>query len=437
MRILIIGQTSLHWGRMEFGNIGNYYVMEPFFKEINRVFPTAEIRTTIQMSDDFCIHENIHQLPLELYYSWDDKNYLEKSIAEYGSALIFNKTGKLINSSPFIDEVKNSDLIIDMSGDVWGDNADFAGPNRFVIGLLKDRVAQLMKKKVVMIAGSPGPFNQNIDIHEFTKEVFNGFDLVTNRESVSIEILVNNGFDVSKVKSFACPAFLFEESKDKEIEQIVIDEKVKVNNQKTAGFILCGWNMIEGPYGKWPRRDDEYTQFAEVIEFMVNNLKLNIVLFSHNNGFELPPNFKLIQGRDFPVAQQLYDVLQKRGFISMEKIHLIKKVYNPKQMKAIIKHFDMLISGRVHGTVAGLSQFIPTVMIDYGHEPKAHKVRGFLKVVQIEEYLADPSNVDDLRNKVALCWNNRVKYRNHLMKRIPIVKDLAKMNFDELKIYKI
>jgi polysaccharide pyruvyl transferase WcaK-like protein len=39
----------------------------------------------------------------------------------------------------------------------------------------------------------------------------------------------------------------------------------------------------------------------------------------------------------------------------------------------------MLVSGRVHG----LSQHVPTVIIDY--EPKAHKIMGFAKV---EEYVA-------------------------------------------------
>ena len=45
--------------------------------------------------------------------------------------------------------------------------------------------------------------------------------------------------------------------------------------------------------------------------------------------------------------------------------------------KTIIKNFDMLVSGRIHGAVAALSQSVPTVIIDYGHEPKAHKLIGF------------------------------------------------------------
>ena len=115
MKILVIGQTTLHWGRLEFGNIGNYYVIEPFFKELHRVFPSAEIRTSLQMSDEFCNREKVIRLPIDIYYSWEDENYLSKSFEEYGIASFYNKTSKLISATPFIKEVLNADLVIDMS----------------------------------------------------------------------------------------------------------------------------------------------------------------------------------------------------------------------------------------------------------------------------------------------------------------------------------
>jgi len=60
---------------------------------------------------------------------------------------------------------------------------------------------------------------------------------------------------------------------------------------KTVGFVLCGFNMLEGPYDKSPRKDEEFTQFAEAIEYIVNTLGGRVVLMSHSNGFNLPPNF--------------------------------------------------------------------------------------------------------------------------------------------------
>src|SRR5690554_3033356 len=117
MKILVIGQCTLHWGRMEFGNIGNFYIMEPFFRLLHEVFPNAEIKTTFQMSDDFCNKENIECVPMELYYGWNNDLKIaneELAIAEY-----YLKTGVVKTVTPYIDLVRKMDLVIDFSGDIW------------------------------------------------------------------------------------------------------------------------------------------------------------------------------------------------------------------------------------------------------------------------------------------------------------------------------
>jgi colanic acid/amylovoran biosynthesis protein len=72
MRIFIIGQCSLHWGRMENGNLGNYYVLEPLIRELHQNFPYSELVTTIQLTEEFQKRENIKVLPLKLYYNWEN-----------------------------------------------------------------------------------------------------------------------------------------------------------------------------------------------------------------------------------------------------------------------------------------------------------------------------------------------------------------------------
>jgi len=430
MRILIIGQTSLHWGRMEFGNIGNYYIIEPFVRELHRVFPNAEIRTTLQMSDDFCNKEKIVRLPLNLYYSWDDDGYLNYSINELGTAIVISSTNEKPLLTPYIKEVLKSDLVIDFSGDIWGDNADLVGDNRFIIGLIKNRIPQLLGKKTAMLAGSPGPFKKHNN--KFTYEVFNHFDLVTNREPISTVYLKENEFDIANVKDLACPAFLFEpESEDN--MRYIFDENCMNNYKPKVGFIICGWNLLTGPYDKWPVQDYELDVYVKAIEYLTNELKTNVFLMSHSNGFELPPNFKVTQGRDYPYAKRLYEILEKIGGIDMSQVSLLKGIYNPRETKAIIGKFDMLISGRVHAAVAALSQNIPTVIIDYGHEPKAHKLKGFAKVAEVDEYLVNPSTGSELIDKIHNCWCNRQQIKKHLISRIPIVKKMARQNFELLK----
>jgi colanic acid/amylovoran biosynthesis protein len=430
MRILLLGQTTLHWGRMEFGNIGNYYIIEPFIRELHKTFPQAEIATTFQMSTRFLQEERIALLPMELYYGWND-NDLEIALGEFASAYLFNKTGSLSKVSPFIEEVMRSDLVIDFSGDIWGDNADFLGKDRFLIGLLKDRVAQLLGKKTAMIAGSPGPFN-NLTTLAFAQEVFGSFDLVTNRESISVGLLKASGFDVSKVVSLACPAFLFEPKPISEIESVKAKVGLNKKDKLAFGFIICGWNFLEGPFDKWPRPDDDYIPFAEAVEFITEVIGARVFLMSHSNGFPVPPSpFKLIHGRDYHVAKQLEMILNHRGI--SKDFHVLENVLDAWQTKAIISQFDILVSGRIHGAVAGLSQNIPTVIIDYGHEPKAHKLRGFAIEAGVEDYVADPAVNNDIIRKIEMCWKNRLELQDGLKQQIPIVKAKARKNFSLLK----
>lgn len=433
MKILLIGQCTLHWGRMEFGNIGNYYIMEPLVRELYKTFGTdLQLKTTFQMSERFCQDEGVSVIPMDYYYGWN-ANDLSLALEELSIANLYNKTGALVKETPFINEVMQSDLVIDFSGDIWGDNADFLGDDRFLVGLCKDRVAQLLRKKTVMLAGSPGPFN-NKEILPFAREVFENFDLVTNREAISINLLKDSGFNIDKVKSLACPAFLFEPTEGEKKEQLLKKEGLLNRNRPIIGFILCGWNFQEGPFDKWPRSDDEYTVFAKAIEYLVNEFDVDVCVMSHSNGFPIPPeDFELIHGRDYPVTKQLQSVVSKRNEIDLDRVFSLDGVYNTWDTKAIISSFDMLISGRIHAAVAGLSQHVPTVIIDYGHEPKAHKLNGFAEVAGVLNLVSNPNNADDLKQKLKFCWKNRETISSNLKNKMNEVRMDSKMNFSLLK----
>lgn len=430
MNILIIGQATLHWGRMEFGNMGNYYVIEPFIREIHNVFSGASIKTTLQMSERFCKEEKVQVLPMELYYGFND-NDLKIAFKEINLVDEYIKNGTFTETTPYIEEVIKSDIVIDLSGDLWGDNANFLGKDRFEIGLYKDMVAQKLGKPTFMLAGSPGPFNDE-RTKALAKEVFKNFTLVTNREPISTDLLKQDGFDVTGVKDLACPAFLFEPVKGENINEIFKSEGLLNKEKPIVGFVLCGWNFKEGPFDKWPREDEDYEVFAKAIEYISNNLGAKVYLMSHSNGFPIPPaKFELIHGRDYPIIKQLQKVVTDRG-IAID-VFALNGIYDTWTTKAIIGNFDMLVSGRIHAAVAGLSQSVPTVIMDYGHEPKAHKLRGFARVAGVEEFLSDPTKADDIINKIEQCWYTRKEVRKRLDKRIPVVKNMARQNFRLVK----
>lgn len=422
-RIFIIGQCTLHWGRMEFGNIGNYYIIEPFFIELKRNFPSAIFVTTMQFSDEFCKKFNIDTVPMELYYDFSSDCNLYNAKTEYQMLLEDDNF-----NTPYIQQVRKSDFVIDFSGDIWGDNADFLGKDRFATGCYKDLTAQMLKP-TVMMAGSPGPFSpdKNLDL---ARQTYAGFTFVTNREPISTRLLKSLGFDVSKTNDYPCPSFLFEKSNNRnDIPQLSKENE----NQLLVGFMLCGWNFKRGPFDTWPRTDEEYDVFRELLIYLIKQFKAKIVLLSHSNGFDVPPKpFVLKHGRDYPILEQL-----KKSFNNTEydkNIRLLDGIYTPAVTKAIVSQFDVLISGRMHGAVSGLSQSIPTLIIDYGHEPKAHKLRGFAEVVidEQDDIIADPNNIDDLINKSTNIINNRTEWHSYLQSYNKHIKTRAQEQFVDL-----
>jgi len=431
-KILLSGLCSTHWGRVENGNIGNYYIVETAVRELHRVFPNAQISTTFQMTKDFCNKENIFKiLPLDLYYNWSSHD-VERALLDYAVASIYSKTGNLIISTPWIQEIMKQDLVIDFSGEMWGDHAEPVGTNRFLVNLLKMRSAQLMGKKTILLAGSQGPFTDPKTL-DLAREVFGNYTLVSNREAMSKELLDRFKFNIDKVHNFACPAFLFEPLKREKIRKIIKRDQLFDVNENKVGFILCGFNMLIGPYNKTMRKDIEFVEFAKLVEHIINELKCKVILMSHQNGFEIiDGNIILKNGIDYHIIKQLYEVVEKRSHIDMTKLVLVEKPYNPWETKGIINECDIFLSGRVHGLVASLSQNVPSVLINRGHGGASHRNIGFAKSAGIEDFISDPSSAEHMINTTTKCWEDRINIREKLKSQMKITKKAAQQGFDIL-----
>lgn len=153
---------------------------------------------------------------------------------------------------------------------------------------------------------------------------------------------------------------------------------------------------------------------------------------SHSNGFKITSNkIVLTHGRDYYIIKKVEEIIKKRKIA--KNIYSLNDIYDPWTTKAIISRFDLLISGRIHGAMAGLSQGIPTLIIDYGHESKAHKLKGFAKLFSVEKYLADPVKNNELLIKFDRLWKDRKIIKKYLKNNIKKIKNLAVDNFQYLK----
>ncbi len=435
-KILVTGLVSLHWGRIEFGNNGNYYIMMPFFKELHRVFPNADIYTTFQLSDEFRDIADINILPLSQYFSWRDNDEdLTEALKEYAVADVYSKTGVFTATTPFIETLKTTDLLISYHGDMWGDNRESTNANRFLVDLLKNATAQKMGIPTVLFASSPGPID-NMEMRKVAKDVYENFDLVVNREPISKTIFEEYGFDVSKTIHKACPAFLFSEEyypKQVEVTSILKNEGIR-EDVPLVGFIVTTNSLPGGEFSDWERDDEDFIILAKLVEYAVNECGEYMVLFSHSDGFVLEPEFKRVHWRDYRMVCQLFNLLEKRGIADMSHVFKVDGIYNPWETHALIGCFDKLISGKVHGAVGGMEQYVPTMPINYQNGPKAHKMQGMYSIIGMEEYIV-PRGTEDMIPYYQKISENAQQISTTLKTNINNVRKMVREEFDMLKDY--
>ena len=432
MKILVTGLCTLHWGRLEYGNIGNYYIVEPTFRELHRVFPDAEILTTFQMTKEFEGRYNIRILPMDWYYGWQFDD-ISNAYRDFGMAEYFAQTGTLPSLSEFLRTFNECDLVLNVSGEMWGDHADPVGEGRFLVNLLRDRAVQLMGVPTVLFASSQGPFN-NIATRAFAQLVYENYNVVMAREPYTIEKTMSHGFDMSNTKLYACPAFLFEPSEEKEAQSILVKEGLLCpdDTRPLVGFTICGFNFMNQPYDKWPRLDDEFIPWAELVEELVGKLKVKLVFFSHTNAFDLPPDFYLKPGRDYIILKRLYEIILKRGILKDDDITCMTGSCLPAQTKAILGKMDMVVSGRAHAAVAAISQNVPAVFISYKKELGNSKTLGFAQLAKMGDFVVASENMDDIFRVCKECWDKRSWVKTQLKADIPKVKQMAIQAFDDL-----
>lgn len=423
--VFITGLTSTSRGGMEFHNLGNYVIVEPFFEELRKIFPDAELVTTLQLSRDFCERFNVVSRDEQRFWRYGLRT--AKATLSDGFRVLLWKVLRLniLLKSPLLNDLHSADLVIDFSGDIYGDNAKW---NKFLEGNARLFYALMLKRPVAMLIGSPGPF-ESYWRQWMAKRIIPKLDVVTNREPLSTAMLSYIGIKGTSIRTTACPSVLFKASTFTEGDCESDYDKIARSERPVAGFILCGWNMPVGPYFKWPREDWEFQEFVKAIDYLIQNTEHRICIMSHQNGTD--EDGKLIKGVDHRLIERFIEHLGDR--VDEDRVYPLKGLYDAGQSKAIISNFDVLISGRIHGAVQALSQSIPSVIIDYGHEPKPHKLAGFARMYGVDDYLVSPNERDSVVSGIAKLMKNKHRMKVDLDERVPIISMKAKENFEILK----
>ncbi len=421
-RIFITGSCSAAYGNWE-QQLGNAAILIGLLETIHKYLPDVDISTKYHLSSDFCYTYGIKVLPVEP----ESGKKLQRIYMTFFNLImsliwrilyrLFKTDIKILHSTSLLNTYYNNDIIIDLSGDTYGDNIPLRNFIKHSFDLLS---AKLMGKPVVSLANSPGPFSGKLR-RFIASLVFNNLTLITTREPISASLLRNMNIRTPIITT-ACPAFLLESAQEERVKQLMELEGITENYKPLIGFTLGGYNLYSEQTWDTPKTLKDIELYIPVINFLLNNLHAQVLLIPHVYRID-PRTGQYIQGPDYFILKAIYQEITKVNN-KVEMLKLIEGTYSPYEVKGLIGELDFFISGRLHAGVAALSQCVPTVLLAYGH-----KHFGFAKMLNIEQYIWHPSmGKDRLTEIVKEAWENKEKIRVQLSGRIPLIKERAELN---------
>ncbi len=280
----------------------------------------------------------------------------------------------IIRSNRWLRTLHNADFV----GEIWGGDSfsDIYGLRKFLIGIVPSIIAVLMRKELVLLPQTYGPFRSR-GTKLIARFILSRAHRIFARDTESIELvrklLGRKGKD--EIIEF-CPdvAFTLEAALPEEPN---IQPKLDRSNSapliglNISGLLYVGGFTRNNMFGLGV----DYKEFVHVmLEQLMEQTSAHILLVPHVfwGGAE---------GDESLVCRELRELM---GAKYADRLHLIMQEYDQSQIKGIIGLCDFFIGSRMHACIAALSQCIPTVGLAY-----SKKFRGVFETVGAEQLVID------------------------------------------------
>lgn len=266
---------------------------------------------------------------------------------------------------------------------IGGDNYCYGKQSLEPLNFLNTKINNL-NKKTILFGCSIEP--KDIIENESLREDLKKYSLITARESLTYDALIENGIN-KNTHLFPDPAFLL----DKEVPNDLPNNFIPNN---TIGLNLSPM-VQEFQKGK----NTIYKNFVELMIDIIKNTNMNISLIPHviweNNN-------------DFEPLTKLY-----KQFKNTNRVCLIDKSYNACQLKGIISQCRFMIASRTHASIAAYSTQVPTLVIGY-----SVKAKGIAKDIfgDYKDYVLPVQDLKEKRevlNVLKKLMQNETKIREH------------------------
>lgn len=381
-------KNVLLYGLSTYKNRGCEAIVLSTINQINNYNPKLKI---VEACFDYDYNKNYYNEKISYVKHYlNEKEFNKEQIKknDFYKKIMFNYNNfELLNQSNVVDEVINSDLCIS----VGGDNYCYQY-NHWLYSI--NNIAKQYGKKTILWGAS---LFEEINDPELISDL-KKYDVLYIRESLSYNAVIKH-VDKRKVLLIPDPAFALK------------PQKINVNkwykNREIIGLNLSPLTI---------KNQDDMMTIKKFVEYILNNTKYSICLFSHVTTEDCSDN---------TVLKEIY-----KYFDNNDRVYFEENDYNCEQIKYLISNFKYLIASRTHASIAAYSLNIPTLVIGY-----SVKSKGIAKDIfnNIDNYVIPYENltIENLIDHYNYIDKNYDSIKTHLSKFMPNYIKKSSSAFEE------
>ena len=311
---------------------------------------------------------------------------------------------KLLRMQPYIRTLSETKLFVSVAG---GDSfSDIYGFSRFVSVVLPQVVPLLLRKRLVLLPQTYGPFSNRL-VRATASWVMNKSYLVFARDRRSCDIAKEMVENDTKVRMSYDMAFaLLPEKPTAGIprEMLSIPDTSNVIGFNVSGLLYSGGYTGANMFGL----KDPYPEIVErCIEKLLRHPENIVVLIPHVFGDQA------VLENDAVACRNVLGILDGKY---QDRLRVLAGEYNAPEVKHIIGKCNFFVGSRMHACIAAVSQCVPAAAIAY-----SDKFLGVMNSIQMDNLVLDARSLsaEEIARDCVNLYDHRDALRLELENRMP------------------
>ncbi|MFC1888627.1 polysaccharide pyruvyl transferase family protein [Thermodesulfobacteriota bacterium] len=264
---------------------------------------------------------------------------------------------RIYRMNPWLKCLKKADFVGDISG---GDSfSDIYGLHRLLLGTLPSLIAILMRKDLVLLPQTYGPYKSAI-ARIVARFILSRAHRIYSRDTQSITIVRDLlGKQAEKKAIVSCPDVAFS-LMIREPANLAIDPQLSSQD----GQVLVGFNVSGLLYIGGYTRKNMFGLRCDYPE-LVRHLLARLLDIAGIHVLLVPHTFGSAPQDDQGACRRAWEAVVPEV---KDRVHLLTGEYDQNEIKAIIGRCDFFIGSRMHACIAALSQGIPSIGLAYSRK---------------------------------------------------------------------